>query len=321
MTKTFDAPGGASFNSNNKTLNIGIVTGENVEHWYDYQLFAVPADVKAGYEYEVSFDLYSPVAGNITVRGQVYALEAGKVNHIEYTTGYTGGTGVNNAPFSLQFGVAEQNDNNLVVQNVDGDANPYVISNFFMREIEKEVVEQPEEPALNKYFRIDPRGTAGAANNIAIYWNDVDHAATLKPELADFSVNIGSIANIDFATLYNDNVHFNVITGAQLERNVSVVLHTAVGDFKVTIVIVGGTYNSYIVEETECNHTVVEPEEPETPEVPEEPEVPAGPEQDSRFNVIANNVANATNNFTIKWNSDDYKVTEEPTKDDCHVSV
>lgn len=318
---------GSYFNTETKSLYIGISIKNDDEgnplnpEWWAAQLFAVPANVKVGYEYEVSFDLYSPVAGNITVRGQVYALEAGKVNHIEYTTAYTGGTGVNNAPFSLQFGVAEQNDNNLVVQNVDGDANPYVISNFFMREIEKEVVEQPEEPALNKYFRIDPRGTAGAANNIAIYWNDADHAATLKPELADFSVNIGSIAGIDFVNLHNDNVHFNVITGAQSERNVSVVLHTAAGDFKVTIVIVGGAYNSYIVEETECNHTVVEPEEPETPEVPEEPEVPAGPEQDSRFNVIANNVANATNNFTIKWNSDDYKVTEEPTKDDCHVSV
>ena len=147
--------------------------------------------------------------------------------------------------------------------------NGAVVDEFPTPEPEQPEPEEPEVPALNQHFRIQANATDGAANNIIIYWNDADHAVTLKPELADFSVNIGSIAFLDFATLNNDHVHFNAVTGAQSERNVSVVLHTAAGDFKVTIVIVGGAYNSYIVEEAECNHTVVEPEEPETPEVPE----------------------------------------------------
>ena len=369
---------GQYYNAETKELSIGVSNPNATGLWYGLQLFAVPANVAIGTEYEVSFTLNSPVAGKVTVRGNVYDIVVGD-NYIAYKTVYTGGTGVNTAPFSMQFGTATSTAEEIVaLQNADS----YVFKNFVMKAVEKEVVEpeepeqpevpegpysveaistagagnhfrvswteeadaitleptkadfkvnvgivadlpvhvlnaeqkfvefnavtgaepnrtvtarlhtengdklfeirveggayagysvtdaecthtpvdpdqpEPEVPALNQYFRIQANATGGAANNIIIYWNDTEHDVTLKPVLSDFSVNIGSIALLDFATLNNDHVHFNVVTGAQSERNVSVVLHTAAGDFKVTIVIVGGAYNSYIVEEAECNHTV-----------------------------------------------------------------
>ena len=386
---------GHYFNTETKALNIGINGGTNAE-WWAVQLFAAPANIAVGNEYEVSFDIYSPVAGKIRVRQQNYEISVGN-NTISYKTRYAGGTGVDSAPFSLQFATPTSSREEInTMLNVDGDVNPYVISNFMMREVEKEPVvgpevpegpytvevlstagagnhyrirwteeadavtlqpekadfkvnvgivanltpcfvneaekfvefnaitgaepnrtvtarlhtasgdrllelrveggayagysmteaecthtpvepdpdqPEPEVPALNQYFRIQANATGGAANNIIIYWNDDDHKVTLKPELTDFSVNIGSIAFLDFATLNNDHVHFNAVTGAQSERNVSVVLHTESGDFKVTIVIVGGAYDSYIVEAVECNHTIVEPENPDAPvELPAKPE-------------------------------------------------
>ena len=357
---------GQYYNAETKELSIGVSNPNANGLWYGFQLFAVPTNVAIGTEYEVSFTLNSPVAGKVTVRGNVYDIVVGD-NYIAYKTVYTGGTGVNTAPFSMQFGTATSTAEEIVaLQNADS----YVFKNFVMKAVEKEVVEpeepeqpevpegpyaveaistdgagnhfrvswtedadaitleptkedfkvnvgivadlpvhvlnaeqkfvefnavtgaepnrtitarlhtengdklfeirveggayagysvtdaecthtpvdpeqpEPEVPALNQYFRIQANATGGAANNIIIYWNDAEHAVTLKPELSDFSVNIGSIALLDFATLNNDHVHFNVVTGAQSERNVSVVLHTAAGDFKVTIVIVGGAYNS-----------------------------------------------------------------------------
>ena len=598
---------GQYYNAETKELSIGVSNPNANGVWYGFQLFAVPANVAIGTEYEVSFTLNSPVAGKVTVRGNVYDIVVGD-NYIAYKTVYTGGTGVNTAPFSMQFGTATSTAEEIVaLQNADS----YVFKNFVMKAVEKEVVEEednrpfalkatvfgeeanvalpeyigttilywntqywggntkinlessvenevatykltpevtdglwygfqlfamaksqveqasftlnssvagqitvngavkdivvgdneiavdttaklaiifgvngqtennialhsgtysisnlvfgsktavepeepeqpevpegpytveaistagagnhfrvswtedadaitleptkadfkvnvgivadlpvhtlnaeqkfvefnavtgaepnrtitarlhtengdklfeirveggayagysvtdaecthtpvdpeqpePEVPALNQYFRIQANATGGAANNIIIYWNDAEHAVTLKPELSDFSVNIGSIALLDFATLNNDHVHFNVVTGAQSERNVSVVLHTAAGDFKVTIVIVGGAYNSYIVEEAECNHTVVEPEEPETPEVPEVPEgvtaidlsnssYGGGDLVELKFAAIAGaNVANIENLVLTVKKADGTDIVKNPTYN-CNV--
>ena len=98
--------------------------------------------------------------------------------------------------------------------------------------------------------------TGGAANNFKILWSDAQYAVTQAPTVSDFSVSVGSIALLDFATIFaNENlIQFNVVTGAEPGRIVSVVLHTANGDYKLSLTLENGEYKSFTEEAVTCNH-------------------------------------------------------------------
>lgn len=158
MTIYKGAPAGHYFNIETKALNLGLAAGDNAE-WWAVQLFAAPANIAVGNEYEVSFDFYSPVAGKIRVRQQNYDVVVGN-NTISYKTTYAGGTNVDSAPFSLQFATPESSREEVIkMLNVDGDVNPYVISNFMMREVEKEAPIVGEEKELVFGSTWNPHGT------------------------------------------------------------------------------------------------------------------------------------------------------------------
>lgn len=257
--------------------------------WYGFQAFAVPTGYAAGATYKVSFNLNSTVAGQINVAGTPTNIVVGD-NPIEYIVT----PAANKAPFSVIFGIEGDNANNAIVQNAT-----YQISNLVFENHVEETPENPnpEDPnpenptptpdgdeTLKQYFTVNAMATGGAANNIQISWTDAAHKVTKAPTVEDFSVNVGLVANLDFATLGDSNVHFNVITGADTERNVSVILHTDNGDYIVTIVIKGGAYDSYYVESTECYHSTEEPEDPTVDPTPDTPvELPAKPEGASDF--------------------------------------
>ena len=57
--------------------------------------------------------------------------------------------------------------------------------------------------------------------------------------------------------LNDEFVQVNIITGAEPARNVSIVLHTEAGDYKVTMIIEGGAYVSSTVEKVDCIHVEI----------------------------------------------------------------
>ncbi len=180
-----------------KDLSIGIENPNSNGIWYGYQLFAVPTGIEIGAEYHISFTLNSSVAGRIQVHQKVYNIEVGD-NLIEYSAVYTGGTGVNTAPFSLIFAAYDStNEEVLVMQNAN-----YVIKGFTMTKV---VVETPDVPegdetrnfvTMNTMFGEEP--LAGNADNVGrhiLYWNDQDWCgsivnvtASVENEVATYEV-------------------------------------------------------------------------------------------------------------------------------------
>lgn len=74
---------------------------------------------------------------------------------------------------------------------------------------------------------------------------------------------MGLVERLEYFTMQGDAVSFNLITGADAERHPSIILHTAKGDYKITMMLSGGTYVDYTVEKVECTHgTTDEPAEP-----------------------------------------------------------
>ena len=158
------------------------------------------------------------------------------------------------------------------------------------------------EAAENSYFTVTANTTANAANNFTIRWTSADYKVTLQPTKDDCGVSIGAVANYEFLELNDELVNVNIITGAEAERVVSIVLHTVSGDFKVSMTISGGIYSSYLVESVTCNHSI-------------EPEAPA-PEENNYFDIKDANTGGAANNFKIYWTSANYAITEAPVDSD-----
>lgn len=302
---------GHYFNTETKALNIGINGGKNAE-WWAVQLFAAPANIAVGNEYEVSFDIYSPVAGKIRVRQQNYEISVGN-NTISYKTRYAGGTDVDSAPFSLQFATPESSREEInTMLNVDGDVNPYVISNFMMREVEKEPVVGPEVP--EGPYTVEVLSTALAANYYRISWTEDADAITLEPTKADFKVNVGIIAALSVHVLNAEQkfVEFNALTGAEPNRTVTARLHTANGDRLLELRVEGGAYAGYSMTDAECTHIPVEP----NPDQPE-PEVPT----QTAYKVEVVSIEGAGNQYRVRWTDDADAITLAPTMADFKVNV
>ena len=264
--------------------------------WWAAQVFYRPSTLGSEKEYTLKMTITANAEMNIQINGKKVSLVAGENKvEIEYTIG--------NSAITMQLGV-------------DG-VGPYVGDfDLVLSEVEIKVkkAEQgggQETPVENEYFTITANTTAGAANNFSIKWKDAAYKVTKEPTKADCGVSVGIVANFEFIVLNDEFVQVNIITGAEPARNVSIVLHTEAGDYKVTMIIEGGAYVSSTVEKVDCTHGGGSEEggNEETPVVNE------------YFDVVANTTAGAANNFSIKWKDAAYKVTKEPTKADCGVSV
>ena len=283
------------------------VASNNGGCWYGFQLFATPTERVS----VVSFTLNSSVAGKIKVNGTYVDIVVGD-NEISMPA-FTQTAGL-----SIQFGEDGNQANNAIVQNAT-----YKVSNLVFGvntpvtpdpDPTPDPEPEPEVPVQDSRYTVVANTTAGAANNFTIKWTDAAYKVTQAPVKDDFKVSVGIIANMDFVTLADDQLQFNAITGAEPARNLSVVLHTEAGDYKVTLVITGGEFNSYTVEEVECTHTTVEPENPETPE---EPEVPT----QTAYTVEVVSIAGAGNQYRVRWTDDADAITLVPTMADFKVNV
>ncbi len=165
--------------------------------------------------------------------------------------------------------------------------------------------------AENEYYTVTANTTAGAANNFTFTWKDTAYKVSKAPTKEDCSVSIGSIANFELIKLTDTYLQVNIITGAEAKRDVSIILHTDNGDYKLTMSIVSGSYSgNCTVESVTCNH---ESEGGDTGE--------DKPVENEYYTVTANETSGAANNFTFTWKDTAYKVSKAPTKEDCSVSI
>ena len=286
-------------------------TGAGVNYSPQFKLEGLAFE--AGKTYEVEIILASSIARSVQVMVQenggswavlaspIQALVAEEVTTIKFEVAATASYG--NAIFGLMLGKLDG------VETPEGE---HTITITKLSLIEKEAQGGGQEtPVVNEYFDVVANTTAGAANNFSIKWKDAAYKVTKEPTKADCGVSVGIVANFEFLVLNDEFVQVNIITGAEPARNVSIVLHTESGDYKVTMIIEGGAYVSSTVEKVDCTHGGGSEEggNEETPVVNE------------YFDVVANTTAGAANNFSIKWKDAAYKVTKEPTKADCGVSV
>ena len=292
-------------------------TGAGVNYSPQFKLEGLAFE--AGKTYEVEIILASSIARSVQVMVQenggswavlaspIQALVAEEVTTIKFEVTATASYG--NAIFGLMLGKLDG------VETPEGE---HTITITKLSLIEKEAQGggseeggNEETPVVNECFDVVANTTAGAANNFSIKWKDAAYKVTKEPTKADCGVSVGIVANFEFLVLNDEFVQVNIITGAEPARNVSIVLHTESGDYKVTMIIEGGVYVSSTVEKVDCTHGGGSEEggNEETPVVNE------------CFDVVANTTAGAANNFSIKWKDAAYKVTKEPTKADCGVSV
>ena len=337
---------GFGIDENTKELSIGITNPNASALWYGYQLFAAPKGVELGKEYEVAFTLNSPVAGKITVRGTVYDLVVGD-NFISYTTVYTGGTGLNSAPFSLQFATASSTNEEILAMQNTGD-NAYVFKNFVMREVEKEVVEDENtRPFALQQTKFGEEVLVGNPENIGttlLYWNcqgwvDGTHVAvdaSVENEVATYALSSTNTTGLWYgfqlfamakSQVEQASFTLNSSVAGQITVN-GAVKDIVVGDNEIAVdttaklaIIFGvngqtennkalhsGTYS--ISNLVFGSKTAVEPEEPVQPEVPEGP-----------YAVEAISTAGAGNHFRVSWTEDADAITLEPAKADFKVNV
>ena len=264
--------------------------------WWAAQVFYKPSTLGSEREYTLKMTINANAAMDIQINGKKVSLVAGENKvEIEYTIGASA--------ITMQLGVEG-------VGPYVGDFD-LVLSEVEIRVKKAEQGGEQETPVENEYFDVVANTTAGAANNFSIKWKDAAYKVTKEPTKADCGVSVGIVANFEFIVLNDEFVQVNIITGAEPARNVSIVLHTEAGDYKVTMIIEGGAYVSSTVEKVDCTHGGGSEEggNEETPVVNE------------YFDVVANTTAGAANNFSIKWKDAAYKVTKEPTKADCGVSV
>ena len=286
-------------------------TGAGVNYNPQFKLEGL--SVQGGKTYVVEVVLTSSIARAVQImlqeNGGSWAVVANPIEQLEAGVEKTisfevkAGGSYSNTIFGLMLGKLDG------VETPEGE-HTIVISKLSLVEKEEEGGGQ-ETPVVNEYFDVVANTTAGAANNFSIKWKDAAYKVTKEPTKADCGVSVGIVANFEFIVLNDEFVQVNIITGAEPARNVSIVLHTEAGDYKVTMVIEGGAYVSSTVEKVDCTHGggYEEGGNEETPVVNE------------YFDVVANTTAGAANNFSIKWKDAAYKVTKEPTKADCGVSV
>ena len=243
--------------------------------WHGLQAFINVPNNAAGDTYNVSLTLKSSVAGKIHFNGQVVDLVVGD-NELTSTvtviaTNRWDGAPYITAPVSIQFGAEQANqDANKAMQNGE-----YELSNIVIEkatggsttpdtpnpEPDNPVVPEPGD--LKGLFTVIANATVGAANNYTIKWNDAAYAVTQQASITDCTVSPGIVVNLEYFTVAGDGVTFNIITGADVGRVVSIVLHTAQGDYKVSMILDGNTYADYTVEKVDCTHaSSSEPSEP-----------------------------------------------------------
>ena len=245
-----------------------LVSGSN---WFALQVFINVPNNAAGDNYDVALTINSSVAGQITFNGKVIDLVEGdnelSANVTVANTNRWDGVAFITAPISIQFGVEGGNsDANAAVQN-----GLYKLSNISIIKTAGTVTPDPDptpdpepEPGdLKGLYTVTANTTNGAANNFTIRWASAEYAPTQSSTTEDCAVNMGRVERLEYFTMQGDAVSFNLITGADAERHPSIILHTAKGDYKITMMLSGGAYVDYTVEKVECTHgTTDEPAEP-----------------------------------------------------------
>ncbi len=203
--------------------------------WWSAQVFYRPSTIGSETKYVLKMNVTANAAMNITVNGKVVELVAGENKvEIEYTIG--------NSAISIQLGV-------------DGVGSYVGDFDLVFADVEIRVKKAEDTPVVNEYFDVVANTTAGAANNFTIKWKDAAYKVTKEPTKADCGVSVGIVANYEFLALNDELVQVNIITGAEPARNVSIVLHTEAGDYKVTMIIEGGAYVRSTVEKVDCAHS------------------------------------------------------------------
>ena len=248
--------------------------------WHGLQAFINVPNNAAGDTYNVSLTLKSSVAGQIHFNGQVVDLVVGN-NELTSTvtviaTNRWDGAPYITAPVSIQFGAEQANqDANKAMQNGEYELSNIVIEKATGGSTTPDTPNpEPENPTpdnpvvpepgdLKGLFTVIANATIGAANNYTIKWNDAAYAVTQPASITDCTVSPGIVVNLEYFTVAGDGVTFNIITGADVGRVVSIVLHTAQGDYKVSMRLDGNTYADYTVEKVDCTHSSSgEPSEP-----------------------------------------------------------
>ncbi len=135
------------------------------------------------------------------------------------------------------------------------DSDYVIINNSFVIASSSGSEESGNTPSENEYYTVEAKATSGAANHFKFTWKSNEYKVTKAPTREDCSVSVGSVDHIDKPTLTAEYLEVNIVTGAESNRNVSIILHTDNGDFKLTMIISGGVYtNECTVESVDCNH-------------------------------------------------------------------